>query len=459
MRRHSVKAAISFFICATLILAPILPAFAFLSDVPSDWANEEVLKAREYGLIPAGMYHSFLSDVTRSEFCRLVMALYTKITGEPEKLNLPSVFTDTANTSILNAFELGIVKGVGGGFFLPGNPITRQEIAVMLFNTINAINASTGKDILGSPTTSMAFADRADTADWAVDAIQNLRSNEIMLGDGRNHFNPLDNTTKEMAFILVNRIYLIYSGLDAKKAFPTAYTGEILMRIKGSIFSSEEYQIIGDVYEQYPDVTIADIAGYMDGAPFTDNNGALYYINRSESLSESVSAGYAGGQYYPVYVLAREGAALDRLFIVADGGQYVDRYNVFLDSERKEPYFQKTFSDVLFPVPGDTYVVFGEPDSGGGSGGSGSSSSTGGGSGTSGAGGGGSGAGAGAEVPLGAGDVGAEEIVIPESGDIPAGTTFAFAALHRDAQELLDIYIWRVRLSMGKVTHLAALLF
>jgi hypothetical protein len=326
--------AVAALVAAALAVAPAVSARAYSADVPSEWALEEVLKAKEYGLIPAGMYHSFTSDIIRSDFCRLVMALYTKITGEPEKFPLPSAFSDTENISVLNAYELGIVKGVGGGYFLPGRPITRQEIAVMLYNAINAINVSTGKDILNSDSSVLMFSDQDQTDDWAVEAIKSLRQNDIMLGDGKNCFNPLDNTTKEMAFILVNRIYLIYSGLDAKKSFPTAYTGEILMRIKGSFISADEYQIVGDVYELDPDISIAALNGYLDGEAFVDNDGTVYHINRSESLSESVGAGYAGGIYYPVYVLLREGAQPDRLYLLADGSQY----RLYMDLERKVPY-------------------------------------------------------------------------------------------------------------------------
>jgi uncharacterized membrane protein YgcG len=280
----------------------------------------------------------------------------------------------------MNAYELGIVRGIGGGLFSPYAAISRQEIAVMLFNAINAINESTGKDILNSTTTAVAFADAAVIADWAAAAVRSLRNNEIMLGDDRNRFNPVDNTTKEMAFILVNRIYMIYSGLDAKKAFPAAYTGEILMRIKGGFNNSGEYQIIGDIYELYPAASTDDIDRYMSGEPFVDSEGFSYIVDRSASLSESVAAGYAGGSssagsssggassggtsadgaYYPVYVLVRDDAPQHKLYVVLAGTMYM----LYSDSGHKEPFFQKTFSDVLFAVPDETTVVIGEAGNG-----------------------------------------------------------------------------------------------
>ena len=412
-------------------------------DVPSDWAKEDVYKARDYGLIPDGMFHSFAKNITRADFCGLVMALYSKITMEPEKQFYRSPFTDTDDKSVLNAHALGIVKGVGGGYFAPKNAITRQEIAVMVYNSIGAIDGATGKNILRGETAAVAFSDKALAAEWAVDAIQTLRNNEIMIGDDRNRFNPLDNTTKEMAFILVNRIYLIYSGLDAKKAFPAAYTGDIIMRIKGSFVSGGDYLIIGDVYEQYPPLTLSELDVYLEGGAFADGDKE-YFIDDSESLSESVAAGYpgsamGGSRFYPVYVLVRAGAPQDKLYIIRAGKQY----GVFLDAGQKSPFLQKTFSDVLFTVPGDTDVYLngegaavtgveevadktpGQADADGGD------------------------ADAGGETPDGALKSGAS--ILKSMGN------FSFELLHSDAPGLLDAYIWLVRLSKGKVARLIAL--
>lgn len=429
-----------------LALTPAATAFAsgnaVKADAPSEWAEEDVVKAREYGLIPDNMYHSFMSDITRVEFCRLVMALYTKITSMPETYIATPAFTDTSNISVLNAYELGIVKGVGDGRFAPYAAITRQEIAVMLNNAIGVISDVSGKDILDVPSATLTFTDLDLAAEWAIDAIISLRTNEIMLGDDKNRFNPLDNTTKEMAFILVNRIYLIYSGLDAKKSFPAAYTGEILMRIKGVFINGHEYQIIGDVYESYPAVTTKDLNNYLNGGAFNDGSGKAYYIDKSESLSESVAAGYTGGagglQYYPVYVLVSGASPYGKLYIVRDGNEY----GIFNDSDRGDPFLLKTFSDVLFTVPENTAVYPG-----------------------------------GGETQF----AGFENGFRPDAGDSAAGETginsenagvgnhltgasgaieqITFAELFHDAQELFDSYVWLVQLTKGKVTRMTAYIF
>ncbi|MDR3121014.1 MAG: S-layer homology domain-containing protein, partial [Clostridiales bacterium] len=389
-------------------------------DAPSAWAVSEVERALDYGLIPNGMYHSFLANMTRAEFCRLAMALYAKVTGEsgqraavpavsassPVSLASPAppVFTDTDDAAILKAYSLGIVKGTGGGLFSPDLPVTRQEIAVMLFNTIGAIDKAAERNILKASASPMGFSDYAAIADWALPAVSGLKSNDIMLGDDENRFNPENNTTKEMAFILVKRIYLIYAGVDASKAFPVGYSGEILMRVKGTIPNgAADTLLIGDVHEAYPDVTGTALRLYLEGGPFLGDDGASYFLDMAESLSESVSAaGYSGGAagsvgYYPVYVLIRDGDPRSRLYLVLDDD---GKYRCFRDAARKELLTTITFSDVTFPIPDATEVLLD----------------------------------------------GAEE----------ASGALTFAELQSVAPELLDQVLWRVRLINGGVTHLVA---
>lgn len=409
IRRRRFKAVISLILFFALAPQPAayvfasgarIPLHTIAADVPSDWAKKEVESAREFGLIPEGMYHSFVSYISREEFCKLAMALYTKITAEPEKRFPTSAFVDTDDISVLNAHDLGIVKGVGGGFFLPDNEITRQEIAVMLFNAIGAINEATGKNILKNASHNLTFIDRTHMADWALIPIGRLRNNEIMLGDDKNYFNPLGNTTKEMAFMLVERIYLIYSGLDANKTFPSAYTGEILMQIKGNFPGGEDFQIIGDVYEIYPDVTVSEISQYLKEGSFQADGGDAYKIDRAESLSESVAAGFAGepvagGNYYPVYVLVR--GSSDKLYLKYEGSVY----KLYRSLDRKEPFLLISFSDVIFTVPKDTAVLAG-------------------------------------------------------NGESQDANALAFEDLLTEAPELLDMYVWRVQLVKGKVARLNA---
>jgi hypothetical protein len=341
--------------------ASVPAAAAPAQDLPSPWAAGEVARAREYGLIPDGMYSAFSEHMTRAEFCRLAMALYEKLAGAAAGGSPAPAFTDTRDAAILNAHALGIVKGVGNGLFMPDSAVTRQEMAVMLYNAIGAIDAAIGRSILGSSGSGSGayaptFRDQASIAPWALQASKALRDSEIMIGDDNRRFNPLSNTTKEMAFILVNRVYLVYSGQNAKNTFPPGYTGGIKMLVKGHYLSDGKQAIIGDVHDYYPGIGISDLDDYLSESPH-ELNGARYYLDMDESLNESVFAGYSfelDSGHYAIYVFVRDGrAGGERIYLATDNGE---AYRLYSDFEYGVPLTQAIFSDVAFTVPGSTAV-------------------------------------------------------------------------------------------------------
>ena len=115
-------------------------------------------------------------------------------------------FSDTHQSYINSAFELGIVSGVGEGRFAPDNNITRQEAAVMLRNLANAIGIDT------NVRRTEKFVDESYFADWAKDAIYTVSAIEkgdvcVMTGTGEGKFSPWMNYTREQAIATMLRLY------------------------------------------------------------------------------------------------------------------------------------------------------------------------------------------------------------------------------------------------------------
>jgi hypothetical protein len=109
-------------------------------------------------------------------------------------------FTDTDKEYINNAYELGIVSGVGNNKFAPDNSITRQEAAVMLNNLAELVNIT---DINNSE----KFIDEKYFANWAKDSIYSISNKGIMLGTEENKFSPWMNYTREQAIATMLRLY------------------------------------------------------------------------------------------------------------------------------------------------------------------------------------------------------------------------------------------------------------
>lgn len=168
----------------------------------SKWAVEQVQEAIFAGLTTDKVVMDFQKNITREEFCELVVNMYEGATKTVAEAMPAGTFTDTENEAVLKANKLGIVYGVGEGKFNCDAPITRQEIAAMLYRAVKVVKPE-GDYAVAEP---KVFADSAQVADWAKEPVDYFATNGIIAGDGTN-FMPLDNCNCEQAIALVKRIY------------------------------------------------------------------------------------------------------------------------------------------------------------------------------------------------------------------------------------------------------------
>lgn len=102
-----------------------------------------------------------------------------------------------------SSIGLGIVSGTGNGLFTPGNNITREQIAVMFYRTMQAARPETkpafpaGRD----------FSDRDAISSWALEAVLDMSFRGIISGVGDGRIDPQGIATREQAIALVKRLY------------------------------------------------------------------------------------------------------------------------------------------------------------------------------------------------------------------------------------------------------------
>jgi hypothetical protein len=95
-------------------------------------------------------------------------------------------------------YSNGIIKGVGGGNFGAGLPVTREQIAVM------AYNYAALADYEGSGGAGLDFADSGEASPWALDALGWLVENGVIQGKPGNLLDPGGAATRaEVAAIVV----------------------------------------------------------------------------------------------------------------------------------------------------------------------------------------------------------------------------------------------------------------
>lgn len=152
------------------------------------WYYDAVYAAYDAGLMN-GVGEGLFAPNATLDRATLATVLYREA-GEPAAKGTAS-FTDIAEgqwyTDAVNwAAEQGVVNGYPDGTFRPEAPITRQEMATMLYRLAKAEKVE--EDKLAS------FPDAESVADWAKDAMNWAVSTEIVNGsthdDKVNYLDP-----------------------------------------------------------------------------------------------------------------------------------------------------------------------------------------------------------------------------------------------------------------------------
>ncbi len=190
---------------------PVTPA-PTLNGEPSDWAKAEILEALALGLVPEHLNGNYTNDITRSQFCDIIINLIEKKTGKAIADVIAGyadaveaiAFTDTNNANVTAASQLGIVNGrATAGIFDPDANITRQEAAKMLAMAAKVL----GADIKAEP---VNFADADAIYDWAKEFVYYVNSIEVMNGTsaGENpNFSPIRTYSIEQSILTILRLF------------------------------------------------------------------------------------------------------------------------------------------------------------------------------------------------------------------------------------------------------------
>lgn len=190
-----------------------LPALPEPEEMDS-WAYKEVTEAIQTGLIPASLQNLYRQNITRGEFCELIVRLLEEVlcgdigqiaaehTGcSLAELQQAAPFLDTSDSSIVAANALGIVSGYGNGEFGPHDPISRQQAAVMLCNAARFLGMDTEK------VPDAGFRDVGSLASWSREAVNFVAAKSIMNGVGNNSFNASAAYSREQSFMTILRLF------------------------------------------------------------------------------------------------------------------------------------------------------------------------------------------------------------------------------------------------------------
>lgn len=183
-------------ITASLLLTQVVFAAEFsdtkvaFSDIDENyWAYESVEKLVNAGVISGYPDGTFIPEgyITRAELVKIVNLIYS-FTEKAESTDLTDVKSDDwFYENVLIAQSSGYINGYPDGTFKPNDFVTRQELCKIIDSINKLVNLPYDK----------AVAD--EVSPWAVDYVNKVVSNRIMLLDEFNNFRAVEKATRAEA--------------------------------------------------------------------------------------------------------------------------------------------------------------------------------------------------------------------------------------------------------------------
>ena len=202
------KKLISFLLalCLTVLALPVSAAITPFTDVPDNaWFSKAVIYAYENNLFSGEGNGKFNPEgsMTRGMFVQ-VLANKTENYKKADWVGKSS-FSDV-NKSLWYAAPVewaskaGLVQGVGDGKFAPGQNVTREQMAVIMYKYAQI----TGNDTSFDDKALSQFPDAGSVSKWAKEAMQWAVTHKIINGsDGK--LKPKNNAKRcEVAQVMVN---------------------------------------------------------------------------------------------------------------------------------------------------------------------------------------------------------------------------------------------------------------
>lgn len=178
----------------TLLDAP-KSDFSDIDDV--EWAKTAITVLSDKGIINGKGDGKFCpnDNLTREELVKLLVGGFGMLTVSENALSFKDVkYGEWYFPYIVTAHKLKVTNGISADQFGVGQPVTRQDMAVFMENSLKAM----GKAYAQKEYTH-TFADDYQIADYAKSAVKMFAGEGVLNGKGDNMFDPTGNATRAEA--------------------------------------------------------------------------------------------------------------------------------------------------------------------------------------------------------------------------------------------------------------------
>lgn len=148
-------------------------------------------------------------QVSRAEFVKmLITAFEIRLTSQSVLPFKDVEFGAWYYEPILIAYQKEIVNGVSDTAFEPNAPLTRQDMAVLLYKAMSVVNL-----VISDAGKKPAFIDGESIASYAAGAVETLSQGGIITGRDDGSFDPLATANRAEAAAIIYRVMYRFSLL------------------------------------------------------------------------------------------------------------------------------------------------------------------------------------------------------------------------------------------------------
>ncbi|WNC14602.1 DUF4855 domain-containing protein [Brevibacillus brevis] len=173
------------------------------TDLGNSYAKDSINRLASLQLINGqgdGLFHP-QNTISRQD----IAVLLSKVVGLQPKTAEEGKFEDVPAGSpyapyVYGLSELGVMNGRSDNTVGATDPLTRQELAVLLSRLMNASHVAKA-----ASSNAVEYSDEQDMADYARDAIAEVSSQRWMQG-ANGKFNPLGTVTRAEAAVIAERV-------------------------------------------------------------------------------------------------------------------------------------------------------------------------------------------------------------------------------------------------------------
>ena len=169
------------------------PISRFTDAKPTAWYHDGVHWALDEGIMNGVGDDRFAPNDSATR--AMVVTMLWRLEGEPD--GMPSPFTDVSAGSWYEkavnwAAETGVVKGVTETEFCPDMPVTREQLAAILYRCAQAKRLG----FTGTWAFPLDYSDAADVSEYAYEAMCWMTMHGVINGMGDGTLAPRDNATR-----------------------------------------------------------------------------------------------------------------------------------------------------------------------------------------------------------------------------------------------------------------------